>query len=168
MGFLRGSGDTGLDASCGPRAVGTPRDRNFITTEELRASGRADAYAAVEALRPLWLRSPGPSSIALGRQSVQVYLDGSLMGELGQLSNPARVNFPSVLDSTSEMKKLKALGVDPSSPRGIQLRTAAVDRVAQACDAVRRELGHCSVWKAIRHRDGRQIPDITQKALALL
>jgi hypothetical protein len=74
-----------LVASCGPRAVGTPRDRNFITTEELRASGRADAYAAVEALRPLWLRSPGPSSIALGRQSVQVYLDGSLMGELGQL-----------------------------------------------------------------------------------
>lgn len=74
-----------LVAACGPRTAATSRDRNFISTEELRGSGRPDAYAAVEALRPLWLRSPGPTSITLGRQSVQVYLDGSLMGALDQL-----------------------------------------------------------------------------------
>jgi hypothetical protein len=71
--------------ACGPRTSGPRGDRNFITTEELRASGRPDAYAAVETLRPLWLRTRGPTSITQGQQSVQVYLDGSLMGDLDQL-----------------------------------------------------------------------------------
>jgi hypothetical protein len=74
-----------LLVACGPRTVGPRGDRNFISMEEVQASGRADAYAAVESLRPLWLRSRGPTSITQGQQSVQVYLDNTLMGGLDQL-----------------------------------------------------------------------------------
>ena len=51
--------------------------------------------------------------------------------------------------------------IDPTSPEGIQLDQAAVDRVRSASDVVRGERGHCSVWRTIRHKDGRTISDIT-------
>jgi hypothetical protein len=43
------------------------------------ASGHADALSLVQSLRPLWLRVRGASSPA-GRETVKVYLDGSLLG----------------------------------------------------------------------------------------
>lgn len=72
-------------AACDPRTVGPRVDPDFISTEELRASGQAEAFAAVQSLRPLWLRSRGPTSITQGQQSVKVYLDGVLMGGPEQL-----------------------------------------------------------------------------------
>ena len=84
------------------------------------------------------------------------------------LSNPARVDYPSLLDATPEMKQIRDEKIDPNSSRGIQLRQAAVDRVRRATEKVRSSRGHCSVWKQIRHRDGRAIPDVTQLVLAEL
>lgn len=80
------------------------------------------------------------------------------------LSYPARVEYDTLLASTAEMKRIREEGIDPGSSTGIQLREQAVDRVRRACDKVRRNNGHCSVWKRISHRDGRSIPDITEAA----
>jgi hypothetical protein len=80
------------------------------------------------------------------------------------LSYPAKVEYDSLLASTAEMKRIREEGIDPSSSTGIQLREQAVDRVRRACDKVRRNNGHCSVWKRISHRDGRAISDITEAA----
>jgi hypothetical protein len=77
------------------------------------------------------------------------------------LSNPAKVDYAQLLQATPEIKKLKDEQIDPKSPEGAQLRAKAATRVATVCETVRVEKGHCSVWKAVKHKDGRAISDIT-------
>ena len=77
------------------------------------------------------------------------------------LSKPAKVDYDALLKATPEMKKIKDDKIDPNSPQGIQLRQAAATRVQTAAEKVRVADGYCSVWKTIRHQDGRAIPDIT-------
>ncbi len=88
--------------------------------------------------------------------------------DLGQLSNPARVDHPKLLKATPELQKLRDEKIDPHSPAGIQLREKAIDRVRAACEKVRAREGICSVWRAIRHRDGRQVSNLTEKVLGEL
>lgn len=78
-----------------------------------------------------------------------------------QLSNPALIDFTAVRDATEEMKTLKREGIDPSSPRGQQLVNRATRRVTDASKKVLAETGHCSIWKAITHADGRAVADVT-------
>lgn len=84
------------------------------------------------------------------------------------LSNPARIEFRRVFDLTPEMKKLHEQGIDPASPVGIQLRIEAADRVRRASERARVQFGHCSVWKRIAHKDGREVSDLTVQVTALL
>jgi hypothetical protein len=84
------------------------------------------------------------------------------------LSKPAKVDYDALLKVTSEMKKMRDDKIDTSSPEGIRLRQAAVDRVRIAADKVRVAEGYCSVWKQIRHQDGRAIPDVTDLVKAQL
>lgn len=77
------------------------------------------------------------------------------------LSNPAKVDYSALMKATPEMKRMKKDRIDPNSPEGIQLKAAAQTRVQNACQAVMDSEGHCSVWKAISHSDGRSITDIT-------
>ncbi len=84
------------------------------------------------------------------------------------LSKPAKVDYDGLLKATAEMKKIKDDKIDPNSPQGIQLRQAAATRVQKAADKVRSADGYCSVWKTIRHQDGRSIPDITDAVKAQL
>ncbi len=86
--------------------------------------------------------------------------------DLNQLSNPALVDFEALLAATPEMKEMKDKQISPSSPEGIRLANAAADRVTKACETVRSNLGYCSVWKQIKHRDGRVIVDITNQVKA--
>ena len=79
------------------------------------------------------------------------------------LSQPARVDYELLLRATPEMKKVRDDKIDPNSSEGIQLRQAAVDRVRRACERVRTTAGHCSVWKEIRHGDGRIVADVTEQ-----
>jgi hypothetical protein len=60
------------------------------------------------------------------------------------------------------MKKMKDEKIDASSPEGIKLTNAATNRVTQACETLRIANGYCSVWKTIKHKDGRTISDITE------
>jgi hypothetical protein len=77
------------------------------------------------------------------------------------LSNPAKVDYDTLLKATAEWKKMKDEKIDPNSAEGIQLRQKASERVRDACEKSRSSKGYCSVWKTIRHADGRSIPDIT-------
>lgn len=81
--------------------------------------------------------------------------------EPSQVSNPAQVDYAACLKATPEMKEMKRDDVDPNTPKGIQLKTAAVNRVRKACETVRAQNGHCSVWKKIRHKDGRAVASLT-------
>ncbi len=85
------------------------------------------------------------------------------LSDLRALSDPARVDYDHLWDATPEVKKMKREGIDPESAEGISLQQKATDRIREACDEVREDEDHCSVWKEIRHEDGRRIADITKK-----
>jgi hypothetical protein len=84
------------------------------------------------------------------------------------LSHPALVRYEPLFHATPEIQKMHREGIDPDSPAGLLLREAARARLQRACEAVRVESRHCSVWKHIRHRDGRAIPDVTELVRARL
>ena len=73
---------------------------------------------------------------------------------------------PEQLDAWDALARKQMKGRAPEdlvrdTPEGIQLKQAAVDRIRKASDTVRKDQGHCSVWKSISHRDGRAITDLT-------
>jgi hypothetical protein len=84
------------------------------------------------------------------------------------LSKPAKVDYEALLAATPEMKRIKDDKIDPSSPQGIELRQTAVTRVQAAVEKARVAGGYCSVWKAIRRKDGGVVPDVTDAAKAQL
>ena len=84
------------------------------------------------------------------------------------LSKPAKVDYDALLKATPEFKKIKDDKIDPNSPQGIQLRQAGVTRVQTAAEKVRVAESYCSVWKTIRHSDGRVVADITEAVKAQL
>lgn len=88
--------------------------------------------------------------------------------EASQVSNPAVVDWQSLLEATPEVRKLRSEKISEDSPEGIQLLTEASNRVTQACESLRASQGHCSVWKAIRHKDGRAVTDLTDLVKAQL
>ena len=84
------------------------------------------------------------------------------------LSKPAKVDYDALLKATPQYKKIKDNKIDPNSPEGIQLRQEAANKVRDACDKIRQQNGYCSVWKTIKHSDGRAVADITDLVKALL
>jgi hypothetical protein len=79
-----------------------------------------------------------------------------------QISYPALVDFKASVDATPEMKKARQDKIDLTTPEGIKLVNEAVNRVTAACETVRVANSYCSVWKTIRHKDGRAVADITE------
>ena len=90
------------------------------------------------------------------------------LDDVKMLSKPAKVDYDALYKSTAEYKKIRDEKIDPNSSEGIQLRQRAVDRIREKTDSIRTQNGYCSVWKAIRHQDGRVVPDITDQVKALL
>ena len=111
----------------------------------------------------------GPlEALAVGRDWILKTADNICgLRDPNQLTHPAVIDFDACLDATPEMKRLRDQGIDPKSAEGIQLRSAAVTRLTNACESVRAANGHCSVWKEIRHKDGRAIPDVSSQVIAL-
>jgi hypothetical protein len=87
------------------------------------------------------------------------------ISDLKKVSRPAKVDYEKVLAATPQMKKIEDEGIDPKSPEGKALRKAARTLVTKSSEAVRKAESHCSVWKAISHKDGRTIPDVTEKVI---
>ena len=90
------------------------------------------------------------------------------LDEPRQLTKPAKVNYETLLAATTEAKKIEKDKIDPTSSEGITLMTKARSRVLKACESVRQSRGHCSVWKAIKRRDKKAIPDVTDAVKRLL
>jgi hypothetical protein len=86
--------------------------------------------------------------------------------DANQLTHPAQVNYETCLQATPEMKRLRDQKIDPKSAEGIQLRSAGISRVTNACERVRASQGYCSVWKQISHKDGRAISDLSSLVIA--
>lgn len=86
--------------------------------------------------------------------------------DANQLTHPGLIDFEACLAATPEMKKIQSQGIDPKSAEGIQLRSAAITRVTNAAEAVRSAGGYCSVWKEVRHKDGRAIDDLSSRVIA--
>ena len=78
-----------------------------------------------------------------------------------KLSRPAVVAYSVLLNATPQVKRIKREKIDPDSAQGVVLMTRARALVLEKCVGVIRKHGYCSVWKAIRRRDGKPIPDIT-------
>lgn len=103
---------------------------------------------------PVWIVKPGDSICGL---------DDPRM-----LSTPAKVQYERIYRSTPEVRRMEAEGISPDSATGILLRQQALDRIYRTCEFVRERDGYCSIWKAIRHVDGRAVPDVTDKVLPIL
>lgn len=88
--------------------------------------------------------------------------------EASQVSNPAVVDWQALLEATPEVRKLRSQKIAEDSPEGIQLLNEAANRATAACESLRASQGHCSVWKSIRHKDGRAVTDLTDLVKAQL
>jgi hypothetical protein len=136
-----------------------------VARADVARAGAADAAASA-------LSRDGDAATRAGEASSKWIVDraDNICGldDAKMLSKPAKVEYDTLLKATSEMKKVRDDKIDANSPEGIRLRQAAVDRVRTACDKVRVAEGYCSVWKQIRHQDGRTIPDITDLVKAQL
>lgn len=79
------------------------RDRNALTTDEIRSANRAsNMMQIVRSLRPRWLSTRGVGSISRMEQ-VQVYLDGVPIGGPRALEgiNPTMVTRARYLDAST-------------------------------------------------------------------
>lgn len=126
-----------------------------------------------------WLATPVPPAIpaadsipattpasAFGRDWIVRTADNVCgLRDANQLTRPGLIDFEACLAATPEMKKIVSQGIDPKSAEGIQLRNAAVTRVTNAAEAVRASGGYCSVWKEVRHKDGRAIDDLSSQVI---
>jgi len=84
------------------------------------------------------------------------------------ISNPARVDYDTLLEATEEVKELESRHLDPGSSRGTRLMAKARLEVTAACEAVRFDGQYCSIWKQVRRRDGAPVDDVTGQVLAVL
>jgi hypothetical protein len=85
-----------------------------------------------------------------------------------QLTQPGRIDYRAALEATAEMKDLKQRGISLDSAEGQILRERAADRVRRVGSKLMRKRGHCSLWKEISHRDGRNVPDLTSELISSL
>jgi hypothetical protein len=88
------------------------------------------------------------------------------ISDTAKTSNPAKVDYPTLLDATPQIKEMKRDKIDPNSAEGKSLRKRAATLITKTCEVVRQSKGHCGVWKAIKHKDGRIIADLTDDVKA--
>src|SRR5690606_12389665 len=67
-----------------------------ITQEEIRSSGRSNAYEVVQTLRPEWLRIRGPTTLRPEGDPILVYLETQRLGTLEQLRNISAASIESI------------------------------------------------------------------------
>ena len=144
----------------------------LATVALLSASAQAAPWAQSRTCPSAAKALPEPSELnadeAFGRDWILKSSDNICgLKEANQLTHPALIDYETCLQATPEMRRIKDQSIDPKSAEGIQLRSAAMNRLTDACERVRVAQGHCSVWKEIRHKDGRAIPDLSSQVMAL-
>ena len=122
-------------SGCGARSGtgGTARpDPDVISTAEMDGSGHADALSLVQSLRPMWLRVRGASSPA-GRETVKVYLDGSLLGGTEALRQISTHSISS-LRYMSGLEAAQRYGLDHGAGAIIVSTQGRTSRPPDCCD----------------------------------
>jgi hypothetical protein len=87
-----------------------------ITFNEIREAGYPDLFAAVQSLRPSWLRQRGQTSLRQ-RDFVKVYLDGALLGG---------VDFLRQITSSSVAEVRYMTGIEASNRYGLDHGMGAI------------------------------------------
>ena len=130
----------------------------------------ADAATNLSARSSTWVL--GPVLVLGDGRGTPYILDRSDnicgLDEPRAISKPAKVDFTALLDATPEVRRLKRKRIRRDSAQGMQIMADARRRVLAVCQALCASEGHCSVWKKIRRRDRRAVPDLTAKAKAAL
>lgn len=90
------------------------------------------------------------------------------ISDLRKVSNPAVVDYPTLLDTTPQAKRMKKEKIDPDSRLGRLLRREASSLILKKCQVVRKQHGHCGIWKEISHSDGRTVPDVTSDVSSVI
>lgn len=76
-------------AACAARGTGAPGERpaaDVLSREEIEQAGPATAYELIQKLRPLWLRTRGPTSFR-DPAEIGVYVNSVHVGSLAELRN---------------------------------------------------------------------------------
>lgn len=89
------------------------------------------------------------------------------ISNLKKVTHPAVVDYDALLAATPQVKEMKAKGIKPDSVAGKTLRKAARDLIVQKAPTVQKDGGYDGLWKAIEHKDGRSIDDVTQDIIDL-
>jgi len=84
------------------------------------------------------------------------------------IAHPAKLNYDRVFQATPQARKMKRDRIDPESARGIILHNQGAALVRTKCVEIQQQKRYCSIWKRIRRRDGKPLPDITKLVLAAL
>lgn len=86
----------------------TRRSPNLLTANELAEAGELNAFEAIERYRATWLRVRGQTTFGSGggQQSIKVYVNGSLRGNVEELrrfrvTNIERMRFLSGREATA-------------------------------------------------------------------
>ncbi len=112
----------------------------------------------------------GSGGAAKAAASYEAKASHSISGlsNVSQLSNPMAVRYDEVMEATEERVRMRKEKIDPTSPLGEILESAAHRRVSAATRSVMLRDGHCSAWKKIKRKDGRPVPDLTADVIAQL
>lgn len=134
----------------------------FLLTLSLGLGGFVNAHPSPE---------PDPAAASLAQPSGWIlnasdHISG--ISDEKKISNPAQVDYPSVLSATPQMQRIVREKIDPDSNEGKALRSEAKRAVVTACTTVQTSQRHCGIWKKIAHSDQRQIPDVTDLVKAEL
>jgi hypothetical protein len=95
------------------------RDPRHITAEEIATKESAQtALDLVQALRPSWLSSRGPTTILMQETGISVYIDGTRRGSVEELRFVSR-------DQVEEMRFLSA--TDAATRYGLNNQSGAIE-----------------------------------------
>jgi len=95
--------------------------------------------------------------------------DANICGisKLKRVTNPALVDYETVMAATPQMIEIRERDIDPDSVQGRSLREAARSLLCSKAQLVQKEGGYDGIWKSIKNRDGRAIDDVSDEVIAL-
>ncbi len=111
-----------------------------------------------------WMTEPAVGGVYVVKRSDNI----CGLRDASKLSHPARVDHDRLVAATPEWKRIARERIDPDSALGSVLRSQANSRILKACIKVQQRDSFCSIWKAIRRRDGKPVADATESVLGLL
>jgi len=138
------------------------------TQESARLSPLLLLAAAFAVVAFIVIQGTGRPAEAAASYEAKASHSISGLTNVSQLSNPMVVRYEEVMEATEERVRMRKEKIDPTSPLGEILESAAHRRVSAASRAVMRREGHCSAWKRIKRKDGRSVPDLTADVIAQL